>query len=61
MSWDRAGNKVYIGVPRPTYSDLNNPQDRELVITYLADMTSKMISCFKPRLELAIKALGASG
>ena len=61
LSWDRAGNKVYIGVPRPTYSDLNNPQDRERVITYLAEMTSKMISCFKPRLEVAIKALGASG
>jgi hypothetical protein len=61
LSWDRAGNKAYIGVPRPTYSDLNNLQDRERIITYLAEMTSKMISCFKPRLEVAIKALGASG
>lgn len=61
LSWDRAGNKVYIGVPHPAYSDLNKPQDREQVITYLADMTSKMISCLKPRLEVAIKVLGASG
>ncbi|MCP9817261.1 DUF4268 domain-containing protein [Synechococcus sp. GreenBA-s] len=61
LSWDRAGNKVYIGVPRSTYTDLNNPQDRERVITYLADMTAKMISYFKPRLEVAIKALGAFG
>jgi hypothetical protein len=61
LSWDRVGNKVYISVPHPAYSDLNNPQDRERVITYLADMTSKMISCLKPRLEVAIKALGKPG
>lgn len=57
LSWERVGNKVYIGVPSPKYSDLNNPRDRERVIAYLADMTPKMIACLKPRLEAAIKAL----
>ncbi|PSB38162.1 DUF4268 domain-containing protein [Aphanothece minutissima] len=61
LSWKRDDNKVWIGVPHPTYSDLNNSEDRERVTTYLANMTTKMIACLEPRLQAAIKALHASG
>lgn len=57
LSWERTGNKVFIGVPHPTYSDLNNPDDRERVTTYLATMTARMVTCLKPRLEAAINSL----
>jgi hypothetical protein len=56
LSWERTGDKVYVGVPHPPYSDLNDPQDRERVTTYLAEMTARMIAVFRPRLESAAKA-----
>jgi hypothetical protein len=61
LSWERTGNKVYVGVPHPPYSDLDNPQDRDRVTTYLAEMTAKMVSALKPRLEAAIGSIRANG
>lgn len=56
LSWDRSGDKVYIGVPDVSFGDLNRAADRERVTTYLADMTQKMIRTLKPRLEAATRS-----
>jgi hypothetical protein len=53
LSWERDGNKVYVGVPNVTFSDLNVSSERERVTKYLADMTQQMIRVLKPRLEAA--------
>lgn len=50
LSWERKGNKVFIGAPNVTYSDLNLPSERACVITHLVDMTQRMIKVFRPRL-----------
>ena len=53
LTWERLGEKVYIGVPNVIYGDLNKAADRQRVIEYLADMTARMIRVLKPRLEAA--------
>jgi hypothetical protein len=51
LSWDRTGNKVYIGAPNVTFSDLNALDQRTRVISHLADMTNRMVNVFRHRLE----------
>lgn len=53
LSWERKGDKVYIGVPNVTFSDLDRAEERERVTDYLADMTQRMVAVMKPRLEAA--------
>ena len=51
LSWENDGQKIYIAVPRVSYSDLNEPSDRKRVQSYLADMSNRMINVFRHRLE----------
>ena len=51
LQWERAGDKVYLGVPTVALGDLNAPADRERVTAYLADMTRRLVGALKPRLE----------
>ncbi|MCO5102281.1 MAG: hypothetical protein M9885_15560, partial [Burkholderiaceae bacterium] len=56
LNWERIGEKLYIGVPNVSYSNLNEVNDRQRVTEYLADMTARMIRVLKPRLEAATRA-----
>lgn len=51
LSWERDGNKVYISAPNITFNDLNEPNDRQRVIAYLADTTNHFINVFRHRLD----------
>jgi len=53
LSWERTGDKVYVGVPNVTFTDLNAPAERQRVTAYLADMTQRFVRVMKPRLEAA--------
>ena len=53
LRWERGDDRVFIGTPHVVFSDLNSTADRQRVITYLADMTQRMIRVFKPCLEAA--------
>lgn len=57
LSWEKVGNKVYIGVPNVTYSDLNSPVEKERVTSYLAEMAQRMIRTLRPRLEAIARDL----
>lgn len=57
LAWERSGDKVYLGVPTVPLGNLSQPVDRERVTAYLAEMTQRMVSALRPRLE----ALAAAG
>lgn len=50
LAISRTGDKVYLGVPRIPFNDLDGA-DRALVRDQLVEMTRRMIATFKPRLE----------
>jgi len=51
LSWERNGDKVYISAANISFSDLNEPNDRQRVLEYLADMTNRFINVFRHRLD----------
>ena len=55
LSWEKTGNKVYVGSPTLNISDLNVADERNRVTTYLADMTQRMIRSLRPRLDAATR------
>ncbi len=57
LQWSRSEDKIYLSVPNATLGDLNQPADRERVTTYLAEMTRRLVSVLKPRLD----AMAAEG
>lgn len=59
LTWERdANNKIYVSVPTESFADLDAPNDRQRVIGYLADMTTRMIRVFKPRLQALVHQPG---
>jgi hypothetical protein len=56
LRWEHSDERVFIGSPHVTFTDLNSTADRQRVAAYLADMTQRMIRVFKPRLEAAAQA-----
>lgn len=53
LSWDfnPDTNKVWIAAPRITFTDLNDPGQRQRVIAHLADHTNRLVNAFRHRLE----------
>lgn len=51
LSWDRNGNKIYIGAPNVSFTDLHAQDQRVRVIAHLAEMTNRMVNVFRYRLE----------
>ena len=51
LSWERKGDKIYIGAPNASFQNLNLPADRDRTITHLADMTNRMVNVFRHRLD----------
>ena len=51
LSWERNGDKVYISAANISFNDLNEPNDRQRVLEYLADMTNRFINVFRHRLD----------
>jgi len=51
LLWKIRGHKVYISTPEITYTDLNDPVERQEVQEYLANMSNKMVNAFRHRLE----------
>ena len=50
LKWEHT-DKVYISSPDISFTNLNDPSERERVIVYLADMTNRMVNVFRHRLE----------
>ena len=52
LKWERNDitGKVWISAERIGYKDLNNPEDRSRVISYLADTVNRMVNSFRHRL-----------
>lgn len=50
LNWSKDGKKVYIS-SKFNYADINDPNTRNKVQEYLADMTNKMINAFRHRIE----------
>lgn len=55
LTWERTGDKVYLGVPNISFSDLNVPAERDRVTSYLAEMVQRMVRVLTPRLEAATR------
>lgn len=51
LTWERVGNKFYVGAPSVSFRDLNAPADRKRVVAHLSDMTNRMVNVFRHRLE----------
>lgn len=53
LTWDMNPdtNKVWIAAPPVTFTDLNDPAQRQRVIEHLADHTNRMVNAFRHRLE----------
>jgi hypothetical protein len=51
LKWERSGNKVFISSPNISFTNLNDPSERERVIVDLTDMTNRMVNVFRHRLE----------
>jgi hypothetical protein len=51
LTWERNGDKVYISAANISFSNLNEPNDRQRVLEYLADMTNRFINVFRHRLD----------
>jgi hypothetical protein len=51
LTWERSGNKIYIGSPNIRFSNLNDETERKRVISSLAVNTNKMVNVFRHRLE----------
>ena len=51
LSWERNGNKIYIGAPNISFNDLKVLDQQIRVIAYLAEMTNRMVNVFRHRLE----------
>ena len=60
LSWERTGDKFYIGAPNIGFLDLNSPNDRATVIAHLTNLTELMIRTFKPRLQAATREIERS-
>lgn len=50
LSWERNGDKIYIGAPNVSYNDLKQGDQRQRVITHLVEMTNRMVNVFRHRL-----------
>lgn len=51
LTWEKNGNKVYISTPKISFNDLDEPNERQRVTTYLADTTNRFINVFRHRLD----------
>lgn len=53
LTWDGNAdtNKFWITAPRVTFTDLDDPAQRQKVILHLADFTNRMVNAFRHRLE----------
>ncbi len=51
LNWQNDGHKIYISAPSVTYNDLNNISERKRVLSYLADMTNRMVNALRHRLD----------
>lgn len=53
ITWDLNPdtNKVWIAAPRISFTDLDDPAQRQRVIAHLADYTNRMVNAFRHRLE----------
>ena len=58
LLWDRSGNKIYIGAPNVSFTDLKLHDQQTRVIAHLADMTNRMINVFRHRLEAISREIG---
>jgi len=55
LSWERNGDKIFIGAPNVLFSDLKQDDQRQRVIAYLAEITNRMVNVFRHRLEAISK------
>jgi hypothetical protein len=53
LFWEAGGanNKVWISVPKVSFTNLDDPIQRQRVIGHLADYTNRMVNAFRHRLE----------
>ncbi|MFZ2171862.1 MAG: DUF4268 domain-containing protein [Methylococcaceae bacterium] len=58
LKCERKDNKVYLSIPNISFTNLNDPSERERVIVYLADMTNRMVNVFRHRLETISREIG---
>jgi hypothetical protein len=56
LNWEKDGDKAFVSGPAINFKDLNEPTDRERVTSYLAEMTSRLISVLHPRLAAMARA-----
>lgn len=57
LIWKKEDSKIYISVPYVQMGDLNSPEERQRVISYLAKFSNSMVNAFRPRLEVLSKKL----
>jgi len=57
LSWERNGNKIYIGASTISFTDLNAPDQRKKVQVHLVDMANRMVNVFRHRLETISKEI----
>jgi hypothetical protein len=60
LGWVRARARLHLAVPPVSFSGLNEPDDRQRVMSYLVQMTERMVRVLTPRLEAAVRELDAS-